>query len=170
LLEMLVDPMCSLSFEAEPEEPDVMRRTPRDPESQLVSRSLLKWAAVQGLIAMSLLIGLAAWANWSGMDARYVRSTCFAGLIVTVLALVFANRVFKAAPEHATRKRNVPLLMILAVAALIFGAVFLLPSVAGLLHFAVLNARGLAGIGILAVVLALLLTMAKRGFRDALVR
>src|SRR5262249_43555159 len=34
-LEMAIDPMCSIVFEAEPEEGDVMARPPRDPRSPL---------------------------------------------------------------------------------------------------------------------------------------
>ena len=36
-LEMIIDPVCSLVFEAEAEEDDVMRRPPRDPEQPLFS-------------------------------------------------------------------------------------------------------------------------------------
>ena len=36
-LEMVIDPVCSLVFEAEPEEDDVMRRPPRAPDEPLFS-------------------------------------------------------------------------------------------------------------------------------------
>ena len=38
LLEMVIDPVCSLVFEAETEEDDVMRRPPRAPDEPLFSR------------------------------------------------------------------------------------------------------------------------------------
>ncbi len=37
-LEMVIDPVCSLVFEAETEEDDVMRRPPRSPDQPLFSR------------------------------------------------------------------------------------------------------------------------------------
>ena len=37
-LEMVIDPVCSLVFEAETEEDDVMRRPPRAPDEPLFSR------------------------------------------------------------------------------------------------------------------------------------
>jgi Ca2+-transporting ATPase len=45
LLELVIDPVCSLAFEAEPEERDVMRRPPRDPNGALFPAPL---AAVVG--------------------------------------------------------------------------------------------------------------------------
>ena len=36
-LEMVIDPVCSLVFEAETEEDDVMRRPPRPPDQPLFS-------------------------------------------------------------------------------------------------------------------------------------
>lgn len=41
LLEMIIDPVCSLVFEAETDEADVMRRPPRPSESRLLSRDLV---------------------------------------------------------------------------------------------------------------------------------
>lgn len=40
-LEMIIDPVCSLVFEAEPEEQGLMRRPPRDPAQPLLSRRAL---------------------------------------------------------------------------------------------------------------------------------
>ena len=35
-LELIIDPVCSLAFEAEPEEANVMRRPPEDPQARLL--------------------------------------------------------------------------------------------------------------------------------------
>ena len=50
LLEMIIDPVCSLAFEAEPEEVGVMTRPPRDPEAPLITRRLLRWSVLQGIL------------------------------------------------------------------------------------------------------------------------
>ena len=44
-LEMVIDPVCSLVFEAETEEDDVMRRRPRSPDEPLFSRHLIGWSS-----------------------------------------------------------------------------------------------------------------------------
>ncbi|MEZ5736122.1 MAG: cation-translocating P-type ATPase [Novosphingobium sp.] len=170
LLEMVIDPICSLSFEAEPEEEDIMRRPPRAPDSPLVSKGLLGWSALQGGLALALLLALATWANLSGMGEEVVRTTCFAGLIVAVVALIFANRSFSTAAIDHRKGHNLALIVILGLVALIFGLVFLSPTVAGLLHFAVLKFAGLEAVAILAVALIVLLTLSKRMFRRTLTR
>ena len=50
-LEMVIDPVCSLVFEAETEEDDVMRRPPRAPDEPLFSARLIVWSLLQGLLA-----------------------------------------------------------------------------------------------------------------------
>ena len=55
LLEMVIDPVCSLVFEAETEEDDVMRRPPRSPDEPLFSRALVAWSLLQGLLAFAVV-------------------------------------------------------------------------------------------------------------------
>ena len=52
LLEMVIDPVCSLVFEAETEEDDVMRRPPRSPDEPLFSRALVGWSLLQGAVGV----------------------------------------------------------------------------------------------------------------------
>ena len=67
LLELIIDPACSVVLEAEPEERDVMRRPPRDPHSHLLSRSLVSWSLLQGLIALGAVTALLVAALERGM-------------------------------------------------------------------------------------------------------
>src|SRR4029078_7947743 len=53
-LEMVIDPVCSLVFEAEMDEEDIMRRRPRAPNEPLFSWPLIGWRVLQG--------GLGVWA------------------------------------------------------------------------------------------------------------
>ena len=48
-LEMVIDPVCTLVFEAETEEDDIMRRPPRAPDEPLFSTRLILWSVLQGL-------------------------------------------------------------------------------------------------------------------------
>ncbi len=171
LLEMVVDPVCSLAYEAEPEEPDVMQRPPRHPDSPLITRSLLAWSAVQGLLALVLLLTLAFWAIGASASDAAFHTTCFAGLIATVLALVFSNRSFGAGKFHMLHhKHNRPLIVILGIVAMIFSALFLAQPVADLFGFSTLGKQGMAAVGVYLAALVLGVWAAKRHFRPALVR
>jgi Ca2+-transporting ATPase len=166
LLEMVIDPVCSLAFEAEPEEPDVMRRKPRPPNSPLISRSLLVWSGLQGLAALILLLALADWANFSGIGDLAFRSTCFAGLIVSVFILVLANRSFKG---HR-KGHNLVLAVVATLTAGINALVLLVPPVARLFHFVVPGREEILAIAVVALVLAGFLAATKGRFRAGLIR
>jgi len=168
LLEMVIDPVCSLAFEAETEEPDVMRRPPRDPQSAIFPRRLLLWSVVQGTLAAALLIGFAAWAQ--GPDAQQVRSIVFAALLGSVLVLVAVNRSFTRSGGYGRIRRNAPLAVIMTVVLVFFALLFGVPAFAGLFRFAALDVTGLAAAGTVAVALGIGLGLAKLRFRHALAR
>ena len=56
-LEMVIDPVCSLVFEAEIEEDGLMRRPPRDPAEPLFSLPMILWGLFQGAFALALVAG-----------------------------------------------------------------------------------------------------------------
>ena len=57
-LEMVIDPVCSLVFEAETEEDDVMSRRPRDPAEPLFSSAMIVWSLLQGALAFGLVAAI----------------------------------------------------------------------------------------------------------------
>ena len=60
-LEMVIDPVCSLVFEAETEESDIMHRPPRDPDEPLFTANMVLRALMQGLLAFVLVGGVYFW-------------------------------------------------------------------------------------------------------------
>ena len=56
-LEFIIDPACSIVFEAEAEEPDVMRRPPRSPDARLFSPTMLMRSLLQGALALLTVAG-----------------------------------------------------------------------------------------------------------------
>jgi Ca2+-transporting ATPase len=165
LIEMVIDPVCSLAFEAQPEEPDILRRKPRPPASPLVSRSLITWSALQGLSCLLLVLGLATWANRSDLGEEAARSTAFAGLVASVFVLVLANRTFKG---HRNG-RNVVLAVVLVLAGAMNAMVLAVPPVAQLFQLAPLSRESLLAVAALAVLLASVVAAGKRVFKGSLV-
>lgn len=165
LLELIVDPVCSLAFEAEPEERDVLRRKPRSPDSPLISRNLLIWSALQGGITLALLVGLAGWANRSGIGEQAARSTSFAGLVASVFILVLVNRSFGG---HR-KGHNLALAVILALTAGLNALVLTVAPVADLFHLATLQWQSLIPVAFVALLLASLLVVSKRYFRSSFI-
>ncbi|HJQ85719.1 MAG TPA: HAD-IC family P-type ATPase [Candidatus Binatia bacterium] len=106
LLELIIDPACSIAFEAEPEEADVMDRPPRSPASRLFERRAIALALVQGLVAFVLVALALAVAVGSGYDAERARTLAFSSLIAANLALILANRSMSRSAASMLRVPN----------------------------------------------------------------
>lgn len=55
-LELIIDPSCSLIFEAEESESDVMRRLPRNSKEALFARKAVAMALTQGLSVLAVCL------------------------------------------------------------------------------------------------------------------
>jgi Ca2+-transporting ATPase len=95
-LELIIDPACSIMFEAEPDEGDVMNRPPRSPSSSLLSPALLGWSVMQGVLGLLAATSVFLVAVARGMPAEETRAIAFVALIGVNVALIFANRTFSA--------------------------------------------------------------------------
>jgi Ca2+-transporting ATPase len=95
-LEMIIDPVCSVVFEAEPEESEIMSRPPRDPQSAILPMRLIAWCAAQGTVAFAAVGGAFLLAWHAGQGEEEMRSVVFASLVATNIALLFTNRSFRS--------------------------------------------------------------------------
>lgn len=88
LIEMVIDPMCSIAFESQPDEPDLMRQPPRPLDEPLVGAPQLLLSA--GLGAVLLLACLASYllGQAEGLPQDEVRTLAMLSLTVGNLALV----------------------------------------------------------------------------------
>jgi Ca2+-transporting ATPase len=119
-LEMVIDPVCSLVFEAEAEEDDVMRRPPRLPDEPLFSRALIGWSLLQGGFAFALVAVIFIVASSRGMPEQEVRALAFFSLVLTIVSLIFVNRSFSSSVFTALRRPNRTLfLVLLAITAML---------------------------------------------------
>ena len=91
-LEMIVDPACSIVFEAERGEAGLMQRPPRDVREPLFSRRLLVLSFFQGASVLVAVIGVFAIALYRGETPNNARALTFATLVVANLTLILANR------------------------------------------------------------------------------
>src|SRR5450631_2987780 len=159
-LEMIIDPACSIVFEAEGEEANVMRRPPRDPKSPLLMRRRILWALLQGLIALAILSGVLISASRMGMAENDLRALVFTSLVLTNMGLILVNRSFESSLVRALLEPNRALWMLLGGVSVLLGiAVFWQPAQSlfhfGRLHWDDLAACGAVGVASLIVLEAL---------------
>jgi P-type Ca2+ transporter type 2C len=143
-LEMVIDPVCTLVFEAEWEEDDVMRRPPRRPDEPLFSGALIAWSILQGVLAFALVGGifLVAWER--GMPEPEARALGFFSLVLTIVSLIFVNRSFSASLLTALRRPNPALVFVLLAVVTMLSLTLLWPFVSDLFRFGPLHLDDLA--------------------------
>lgn len=92
LLELLIDPACSVVFEAEPEQADTMQRPARPVQDSPFALRALLWPLAQGLGVAALLLAAQAWLHAQGWEAAQGRAVVLGTLLVCVLLLIQAQR------------------------------------------------------------------------------
>ncbi|MGV0960954.1 MAG: cation-translocating P-type ATPase [Limnohabitans sp.] len=147
LLELVIDPACSIAFENEPADADVMQRPPRDTRAALFGTKDIAVALGQGLLVLAC-VGLSyAWARgWTGwgttlaLSEEQTRAMVFVTLILGYAALILVNR---AAPGRFWASLRVPNPSAWGVIALAWGFMLVSmqwPWLAQMLKFAPLTA------------------------------
>jgi Ca2+-transporting ATPase len=106
LLELVVDPACSIVFEAEPEEADVMRRPPRRRRARLFDGRTLAGTLLEGAYALLVVCAVFAVTRYAGYDEEHGRGVVFAALLVTNFALILTNRSTSGGPFAKLGERN----------------------------------------------------------------
>jgi P-type Ca2+ transporter type 2C len=105
-LEMVVDPACSVVFEAEREEPNVMNRPPRNASGALLPERRVVWACLQGLLSLGVLVALLLSAVFAGATESDVRALVFTSLILVNLSLILVNRSYSASISRTISLQN----------------------------------------------------------------
>lgn len=143
-LEMVIDPVCALVFEAETEEDDTMKRPPRDPEAALFSRPLIAWSLVQGTLAFALVAAVFLLALHWGMPENEVRALTFFSLVLTIVGLIFVNRTFSQSLLTALLRPNRSLVVVVVAVTAALGGTLLWPLAGELFRFGPLHIDDLA--------------------------
>ncbi len=142
-LELIIDPACSIAFEAEREEQDVMQRSPRDPRAAVFSRRLVTISLIQGAVVLASILAVFIISRALGQGELHARAMCFTTLIVANLGLILTNRSWSRTILATLSTRNVALWIVTAGATAFLGLVLYIPFLRRLFHFAALSAQDL---------------------------
>jgi Ca2+-transporting ATPase len=105
-LQLIIDPVCSIVFEAEAEEADIMDRRPRGVNDPLFSRRMIGVSVAQGIGVLVAVLGVYLWAAFSGQSAGAVRALSFGTLVVGNLGLIFVNRSWTQSVATGLKDKN----------------------------------------------------------------
>ncbi|OIQ64920.1 calcium-transporting ATPase 1 [mine drainage metagenome] len=133
-LELVIDPACSMVFENEPAEPDIMQRPPRNVLLPLFGGNKLWQALWQGLGALAVVLAACVWGT-AQLSVGATRAFVFAALVCTNMALIFSNRSYGSSLWTSLRMPNRTLWLVVGAALLLLGLALYVPWLAGLFAF-----------------------------------
>jgi Ca2+-transporting ATPase len=128
-LELIIDPACSVVFEAEQIDPQIMNQPPRSLGEPVLGRFILTIATVQGLSALAAASGVYLWSVLTDRPDNVVRSITFATLVLGNLTLILVNRSWRLPVWRSLReRRNSTVKWILAAAVVLLTAMLTIPG------------------------------------------
>jgi Ca2+-transporting ATPase len=155
-MEMIIDPVSSIGFEAEPADPDAIDRPPRPMDEPLFRGGDFLRALLPGVAVLAAALGLDAALQAAGRSPDAARTAIFAAVVFGNLALLLASRSTQASLARTLGRRNRPFWIITGGTLACLAAVSTFPPAMRLFHFApaalkdLLAAMG-AGLMVLAV-------------------
>jgi Ca2+-transporting ATPase len=138
-LEFVIDPACSIAFEAESADPDAMHRPPRPATSHLFNRWMVATSVLQGfgvLVAVAVLYGLVLAMR---MPEPQARAMAFVAIVLGNVGLILCNRSPRAPLIETLRRPNSALWWIVGGALLGLALALLVEPLREIFRFGVLG-------------------------------
>ncbi|MFA5864154.1 MAG: cation-translocating P-type ATPase [Phycisphaerae bacterium] len=154
-LELIIDPACSLIFEAEPDEANVMSRPPRKLSEPLFSKRTVCISLLQGLSVLLIILAVFLTARYWGHNDREARALAFTTLIIANLGLILINRSWTRTMFSMLKSPNRALWYVLGGAMIFLGLVLNIPFLRNLFLFEKLGLNDLViclGAGIVSII------------------
>ncbi len=142
-LELIIDPACSIAFEAEPEEANVMQRPPRSPQEPLFDHRTLLLSLLQGASVLFIALAVFVIAHLRGEPETNTRALTFTTFIIANLALILANRSWTRLIVATLRSPNPALWWVIGGAVAVLALVLYVPFARDLFRFSRLHSLDL---------------------------
>jgi Ca2+-transporting ATPase len=156
-LQLIIDPSCSIVFEAEPEEPDTMEKPPRPRDASLFDRATVFLGCVQGAVVLAALLAVYGVALHRDQSTEEARALAFTVMVFASLSLILASRSRSKELSALLRPTNPALWWIVGATLAMLAVVLFVPPLRHLFKFGVLHADDVAiaaGAGVSCFVLA----------------
>jgi len=138
-LEMIVDPACSLVFEQEEGEHDLMSRPPRNVSGSLFSKAVLILSTLQGLFAFLLTFAVYAAALTNGASTELARTLTFGTLVMCNVVLILCNRRWDEPVWQTMREENKASFWVVTGTLVMLLVIFYIPWLTSLFQFEALQ-------------------------------
>jgi Ca2+-transporting ATPase len=143
-LELIIDPSCSIVFEAEREEEGIMRRRPRSSTESLFQRRFVGMSVLQGAGMLAISLAIFAVAYTRGQGEADARALTFTALVLMNLALIATSRSRSLNVWKSLRQPNPAMWWVTGSALLLLALVLYVPWLRLLFNFSTLHPRDIA--------------------------
>jgi P-type Ca2+ transporter type 2C len=149
-LELIIDPACSLVFEADPPDEHIMERPPRPRDEPLVSRRVLALAVLEGLSALGAC-GLILALTHRDTPPDETRAMAFTTLVISIIVMLVANRAHAKTRSGPLQRMHRQLWILLTATLSLLALALFVPFAQRIFRFAQLTPQQLllaVGIGL----------------------
>jgi P-type Ca2+ transporter type 2C len=154
LLELIIDPSCTIVFEGEKEERDIMKKPPRNPKAPIFGFNMIASSVMMGFGVMIIVLAIYFFALKSGLPETEIRSMAFTTLITGNLLLIVKNRSRTKSFFGSLISPNKAQWWIIGLALFFLALVVYLPILQSLFKLGALNVTELSicfGAGLLSI-------------------
>ncbi len=138
-MELIIDPACSVVFEAEPAEENVMKRPPRSSNEALFNKGTIGMSILQGIVVLLIVLAVYLFALYNNQGETDARTISFTTLIIANLALILTNRSWSYTILETLRSPNKALWWVLGGATAFLAMVLYFPPLQQLFQFCPLH-------------------------------
>jgi Ca2+-transporting ATPase len=148
-LQLIIDPACSVVFEAEPLDADAMTVPPRRPDARLFDGAVLTRGLWQGSGLLLLLLALFGGARAMSGSDEMARALTFSVLVVSSLGLIYVNRSWSRFTGLVAGQSNPYFLWMILASFAMLAIILYVPVISKLFAFALPSPKlMLVGLGV----------------------
>ncbi|MFA6328413.1 MAG: cation-translocating P-type ATPase [Candidatus Micrarchaeia archaeon] len=140
-LELIIDPVCSIVFEGEAEEKNIMGRKPRRKDEPLFDNRTLVWSVLQGISALIITVGIFWLALSAGRPEGEARALAFTTLVIANICIILSTRSQTRTAIEMFRVPNSALLYVGIAALGMLALVLYVPALSELFRFTQLSGQ-----------------------------
>jgi len=133
-LELIIDPACSVVFESEKEDRDIMTRPPRNLREPMFQPKRIALLVMQGLSVLTAVFGLYVVMHMTGKAEVESRTMVFVSLVLANILLIVVNLSWKRSLIQIIMTKNRALYVIVIGAIIGVALVVYVPILSSLFH------------------------------------
>jgi len=140
-LEMIINPACSIAFEAEPAELNVMHRPPRPSNEPIFGQRIFFISMLQGAMLLLVTLMVMTYAIYQGFPEGVTRALTFTTLVAGNLSLILVNRSWRHSVLHTFVIHNPALWWVIVGAFTFLSLALSLPLFREIFHFSLITTQ-----------------------------